>query len=43
MLYSWISVNLKNTIFQQNFQKFDYLISIFKIVVGYHENISLAN
>ena len=30
MLYSWISVNYKNTIFKQNFRKFDYLISIFK-------------
>ena len=30
MLYPWISVNYKNTIFKQNFRKFDYLISIFK-------------
>ena len=27
MLYSWISVDLKNTIYKQNFRKFDYLIS----------------
>ena len=43
MLYSWISVNNKNTIFKQNYQKFDYLISIFKMAVGYHGNITLAN
>ena len=43
MLYSWISVDLKNNIFKQNFRKFDYLISIFKMAVGYHGNITLAN
>ena len=43
MLYSWISVDLKNTIFKQNFRKCDYLISIFKMAVGYHDNIILAN
>ena len=42
MLYSWISVDLKNNIFKQNFQKIDYLISIFKMAVGYHGNITLA-
>ena len=42
MLYSWISVNLKNTIFKQNFQKINYLISIFKMAVGSHGNITLA-
>ena len=41
MLYSWISVDLKNTIF--NFRKFDYLISIFKMAIGYHSNITSAN
>ena len=43
MLYSWICVDLKNAIFKQNFRKFDYLISIFKIAVGYHGNITLPN
>ena len=43
MLYSWISVDPKNNIFKQNFRKFDYLISIFKMAVGYHGNITLAN
>ena len=43
MLYSWISVDLKNNIFKQNFRKFDYLISIFKMAVSYHGNITLAN
>ena len=43
MLYSWISVDLKNNIFKQNSRKFDYLISIFKMAVGYHGNITLAN
>ena len=43
MLYSWISYDLKNIIFKQNFRKFDYLISIFKMAVGYHGNILLAN
>ena len=28
ILHSWISVDLKNTIFKQNFRKFDCLISI---------------
>ena len=43
MLYSRISVDDKNTIFKQNFRKFDYLISIFKMAVCYHGNITLAN
>ena len=43
MLYSWISVDVKNTIFKQYFRKFDYPISIFKMAVGYHGNITLAN
>ena len=43
MLYSWISLDLKNIIFKQNCRKFDYLISIFKMAVGYHGNIILAN
>ena len=43
MLYSWMSVDLKNTIFKQEFRKFDYLISIFKMAVGYNGNITLAN
>ena len=43
MLYSWISVDLKSTICKQNFWKFEYLISIFKMAVGYHGNITLAN
>ena len=43
MLYSWISVDLKNNIFKRNFRKFYYLISIFKMAVGYHGNIILAN
>ena len=43
MLYSWISVDLKNTIFYQKIWKFDYLISIFKMAVGYYGNITLAN
>ena len=43
MLYSWISVDLKNIIFKQHFRKFAYLISIFKMAVGYHGNITLAN
>ena len=43
MLYSWISVDLKNTIFKQNFRKFDYLISIFKMAIGHHGNITSAN
>ena len=42
MVYSWIFVNLKDTIFKQNFRKFDYLISIFKMVVGCHGNITFA-
>ena len=42
MLYSWIYVDIKNIIFKQNFWKFDYLISIFKIAVSYHGNITLA-
>ena len=29
--------------FQTKFPKFDYLISIFKMAVGYHGNITLAN
>ena len=43
MWYSWISVDLKNTILKQNYREFDYLISIFKMAVGYHGNITLAN
>ena len=43
MLYSWISVDFKNNILKQNFRKFDYLICIFKMAVGYHGNITLAN
>ena len=43
MLYSWISVDHKNTIFKQNYRKYDYLISILKMAVGYHGNITLAN
>ena len=43
MLFSLIPVDLKNTIFKQNFRKFDYLISIFKMTVGSHGNISLTN
>ena len=43
MLYSWITVDLKNNIFKENFQKFDYIISIFKMVFGYHSNITFAN
>ena len=43
MLYSWISVDLKNTIFKQNFRKYDHLISILKMAVGYHGNITFAN
>ena len=43
MLYSWISVDLKKNILKQNFRKFDYLISIFKMAVGYHGNITSAN
>ena len=42
MLYSWISVNLKNSIFKQNFRKFDYLLSIFKMAFGCHGNTTLA-
>ena len=42
MLYS-ISMDIKNTNFKQNFRKFDYLISICKMTVGYHGNITLAN
>ena len=29
--------------FKQHFWKFDYLINIFKMAVGYHGNIILAN
>ena len=36
-------MDLKNTIFKQNFRKFDFLISIFKMAVGYHGNITLAD
>ena len=36
-------LDIKNTIFKQNFWKFAYLISIFKIAVDYHDNIKLAN
>ena len=43
MLYSLISVDLKNAIFKQNFWIFDYLISIFKMAVSYHVNTTLAN
>ena len=43
MFYSRISVDLKNSISKQNFRKFAYLISIFKMAVGYHGNITLAN
>ena len=43
MLYSWISVDLKYTIFKQIFRKFAYLINIFKMAVGYHGNSTLAN
>ena len=42
MLYSWISMDLKNNIFKRNFQKNDYLISIFKMALDYHGNITLA-
>ena len=41
LLYSWISVYLK--IFKQNFPKIDHLISIFKMAVGRHGNITSAN
>ena len=37
------SLDLKNIFFKQNFRKFDFLISIFKMAVGYHDNIILAN
>ena len=40
--YNVVLLDLKNNIFKQNFQKFDYLISIFKMAVGYHGNITLA-
>ena len=43
MLYSWISVDLKITIFKQNFRNFDKLISIFKMAIGYHGNVTSAN
>ena len=43
MLYTWISVDLKNTIFKQNYRKFYFLISIFNMAVGYHGNITIAN
>ena len=43
MLYSWISVYLKKNILKQNYRKLDYLINIFKMSVGYHGNITLAN
>ena len=42
MLYSWISADPKNTVSKQNFRKFDYLTSIFKMAVGYHGNITMA-
>ena len=43
MLYSRNYVDLKNTIFKHNYRKIDHLISIFKMAVGYHGNIKLAN
>ena len=43
MLYSWISMDLKNDIFKQNYRQFDYLVRIFKMAVGFHSNIMLAN
>ena len=43
MLYSWISVDLKNTIFKQNYQKIDNPINIFKMADSYHGNIILVN
>ena len=43
MLYFWISVDLKNTIFKQHFWKFHYLISIFKMAGDYYGNITLVN
>ena len=43
MLYFWITVDLKNTIINQNFRKFVYLINIFKMTVSYHANVTLAN
>ena len=41
MLYSWISVDSKNTTFKQNSRKFNYLISIFKMAVGWHGSNTL--
>ena len=38
-----IFVDLKNTFFKQNFRKFDYLVSIFKMAVRYHGKIILVN
>ena len=43
MLYSRISVDLKNTVFKQNFRQFDNSISILKMAGGYHGNITLTN
>ena len=43
MLYSWIPVDLKITIFKQIFRKIDYSIIIFKMAVAYHDNITLAD
>ena len=40
MLYSWIAIF---TIFKQNVWKCAYLIRMFKVAVGYHGNITLAN
>ena len=41
---NWYNVvSKKKNILKQNFRKFDYLISIFKMAVGYHGNITLAN
>ena len=43
MLFPLISMDLENTIFIQIFRKFDYIISIFKMAVGCHDNITLVN
>ena len=46
---NWYNVVLLNSRgskkyhFKQNFRKFDYLISLFKMAVGYHGNITLGN
>ena len=41
MLYSWISLDFKNTIFKHTIKH--TIFSIFKMAVGYHDNIKLAN